>query len=101
MQGQLHISHLSPLFGCGNAHLITHEKKLGFKELCKGLYNIKKFQSFQDIVAHGSCDHSLIHCKLYIFVNDNKFNKYIQVLHIGSLYVKMIVGVSRDAMKQL
>jgi hypothetical protein len=65
------------------------------------IHNVKKFQSFQDVIACGSHDYSLIHCKSYIFINNNQFNKYIQVLHIISLYMKRIVGVSRDAMKQL
>ena len=65
------------------------------------IHNINKFQSFQNVIAHGSHDYSPIRRKLYIFINNNQFNKYIQVLHIVSLYVKTIVGVSRDAMKQL
>jgi hypothetical protein len=59
------------------------------------------FKSFQDVIGRGSRDYSPIHRKLYIFINNNQFNKYIQVLHIVSLYMKTIVGVSRDAMKQL
>jgi len=26
----------SPLFGCGNTHVITRAKNLGFNDICKG-----------------------------------------------------------------
>ena len=37
MRRKLLINGQSPLFGCGNAHVISRTKKLGFKELCKAL----------------------------------------------------------------
>src|ERR1700678_4441248 len=43
------ISRLSPLFGCGNAHVITRAKKLDFKQLCKALVLVSRYLSTTDL----------------------------------------------------